>query len=144
MLRACACLPSVLLASGCSPGDDTRGARVAPPETIVVDGRTVDVASLTEAVAGLCQARREAATDARVAKSTYDRRSHHAIDTITQLLQPSYAPLAGSIRRAAERVQGDAATEPVESSLADDLGRLTEFTREGLARLGVTTRACQA
>ena len=134
---------AVLLTSGCSAGDDSRGAPVElPPNTIVVGDRTMDVARLTEAVDGLCQARREAATDPAMARSTYDRRSRVTIDEIFQILQPSYAILAGSLSTTAERVVSDAATGPEKSSLADDLGHLAAFTRQGLAQLGITTAAC--
>lgn len=138
------CLLSVLLTSGCSAADDDPGARFEQPDTIVIDGRTVDIAPLTEAVHALCQAHREAATDPARAKSTYDLRSRETLDAIVQILQPSNALLAGSMRATMERVQRDPATEPPTSSLADDLGRLGAFTREGLARLGVATAPCGA
>lgn len=144
MLRACACVVSVLLTSGCSSGTRPGEVSAAQPETIVISGRTMEVARLTEAVSGLCQARREAATDPAMAKTTYDRRSRDTIDAIAQVLEPSYSVLAGSLRATMQRLQSDSATEPAQSSLLDDLGRLAAFTREGLAQVGITTEACAA
>ena len=140
--RVCACLLPLALASGCSPGDDARGARGHAPTTIVVDGETIEVALLTEAVAGLCQARQEAATDARAAKASYERRSQHGVATVGRLLQRSYALLASSVTAEVERVETDLAGDPAGASVVDDLARLTELVREGIARLGITTAAC--
>ena len=64
-----ACLLPVALGSGCSPGDDDRGAWSRAPTTIVADGQTIAVAPLIEALAGLCQARLVAATDPPAAKA---------------------------------------------------------------------------
>jgi hypothetical protein len=141
-LRPCACLLTALLASGCASGNGRRQSSPDPPATILLDGRTIDVTSLTEAVSALCQARREAETDPGMARRTYDRQSHDAVEAITEMLEPSYALLAGSLKATLERVGSAAATEPGKSSLADDLGRLAALTREGLARLGITTAAC--
>lgn len=102
----------------------------------------MEVARLTDAVAGLCQARRQAATDPRAAKATYDRLSRYGVDTTVRLLQPSYSLTAAAVTKAAERVRADLATEPANPTLADDLGRLTEELRRGLARLGITTMTC--
>lgn len=134
--RVCACLVPLALASGCSPGDDVRGARDSAPVTIVVDGETIDVGIVVEAVAGLCQARQEAATDTRTAKATYDRRSTHGVATVVRVLQRSYAILASSVAEAVQRV------EAAGVSVVDDLARLTELVREGVARLGIATAAC--
>ena len=139
--RVCACLLPLALASGCSPGDDVRGARGQAPATIVVDGETIEVAPLTEAVAGLCQARQEAATDARSAKASYER-SRDGVATVGRLLQRSYAVLASSVTASAERVETDLAADPAGASVVDGLARLTELVREGIARLGITTDAC--
>lgn len=133
----CACLLSLALASGCSPGDDVRGARDPAPATIVVDGETIDVGILVEAVAGLCQARQEAVTDTRTAKATYDRRSKQGVATVARVLQRSSAILASSVAEAVQRVEAAGA------SIADDLARLTELVREGMARLGITTAPCE-
>ena len=138
-----ACLLEVALASGCSPVDDGGGGvRSTTPTTIVADGQTIDVAPLTEALAGLCQARLEAVTDAPAAKATYDRRSEPGVDTVVRLLQRSYAVLASSMVTVVERVEADAALNAVPPSLPDDLARLTEIMRQGLASLGVATAAC--
>ena len=134
--RVCACLLPLALASGCSPGDDVRGARDPAPVTIVVDGETIDVGTLVEAVAGLCEARQEAATDTRTAKATYDGRSKHGVATVARVLQRSYATVASSVVEALQRV------EAAGPSIADDLARLTELVRDGMARLGITTAPC--
>lgn len=138
----CACLLLLALASGCSPGDDTRGARGQAAPTIVADGQTIDLRPLTEAVAGLCQARQEAATDARTAKASYERRSRDGVATVGRVLQRSNAVLASSMTAAVERVEAGLAADPAGASAVDDLARLTELVREGLARLGITTAAC--
>ena len=140
--RVCACLLPLALASGCSPGDDVRGARGQAPATIVVDGETIDVSSLTEAVAGLCQARHEAGTDARSAKASYERRSRDGVATVGRLLQRSYAVLASSLTASAEHVEADLAADPAGASVVDSLARLTELVREGIAHLGIATDAC--
>jgi hypothetical protein len=140
--RVCACLLPLALASGCSRGDDTRGARGQAPVTIVVDGETVDVRLLREAVAGLCQARQEAATDARAAKATYDRRSKHGVATVARVLGRSYALLASSIAGAVERAEAGLAADPATASVTEELAHSAELLREGVARLGITTAAC--
>lgn len=141
MLRGSLCLLAVLT-SGCSSVDGDRGTRVEQSATMVIDGRTIDIARLSEAVRALCQARREAATDPLMARSTYDRRSRESVEAIIQILAPSHAPLAASMRAAMDRLQRDPVTGPAKSSLADDLGRLAASTREGLARIGVETAPC--
>lgn len=110
--------------------------------TIVVDGETVDVRLLMEAVAGLCQARQEAATDARTAKAGFERRSRDGVAAVGRVLQRSNAILASSMTAAVERVEAGLAADPPGGSVVDDLARLTELVREGLARLGITTAAC--
>ena len=140
--RVCACLLPLALASGCSPGDDTRGARGQAPVTIVFDGETIDVRLLMEAVAGLCQARQEAATDTGTARATFDRRSRHGVATVTRVLRRSNAVLASSIAGAVERVEAGLAADPASASVTEELARSTELVREGVARLGVTTAAC--
>ncbi len=142
MRRAGACLLPVVLAFSCSGRDDAPPAEAHAPTTIVVDQQTIEVAPLTEAVAGLCQARVEAANDTRAATTTYDRRSRPGIDTTVRLLQPSNARLASSLVAAIERVEADLAAGPASPALASDLARLTELLREGLARLGLPTPAC--
>ena len=130
------------LAMACSSGEGGRPAPSRVATTIMVDGQTIEVAPLIEAVGGLCQARREAA-EAGQAKATYERRSRPGIDVAAQVLPRSNARLASSLTAAAERVQLGLAGDPVMPSLGDDLARLTELMREGLARLGVTTPACE-
>ncbi len=143
MVRVGALLAPLVLAFGCSPRDEhPPPAQAHPPTTIVVDDQTIDVAPLTEAVAGLCQAREEAATDTRAATTTYDRRSRQGIDTTARVLQRSNARLASSMVTAVDRVQADLAAGPGNRALGQDLARLTELMREGLARLGISTSAC--
>lgn len=145
MLRGSAGLLAVFLVAGCSWGDGRAsfgrsGSRA--PATIAVGGETVEVARLTEAVSGLCQARQQAATDPRAAKATYDRRSRYGVDTMARLLPPSDAATAAALTKAAEQVQADLAPAPASATLTDGLGRLTEELRRGLARLGIATGAC--
>ncbi len=137
-----ALLLPLALASGCSAGGHDAQPPPQPPVTIVVDGETVEVAPLFEAVSGLCQARQEARTDGRAAMGTYARRSRFGVDTTTRILERSNAFLAGAMTSAVARVQAGLAADPVQPSVEGDLARLTELMREGLARLGVTTSAC--
>ena len=58
-------------------------------------------------------------------------------------LQRSYTVLASSMAAVVERIQPEAAATPAPPSLPDDLARLSELMREGLARLGVSTAACE-
>jgi hypothetical protein len=104
-------------------------------------GEAVDVAQLAEAVAGLCQARNEAATDPEAAKTVYGRRSQHGINMTVRALQPSNSLLASSITKAVEQVQPDGAT--MNAFFADNLARLGALVREGLARLGVPSAPCE-
>lgn len=133
-------MPLALVA--CTSSEGERPAATQPPTTVVVDGQTIEVAPLIEAVDGLCQAREEAAEAGR-ARATYDRRSRPGIDTAAQVLRRSNAGLASSLTTAVERVQSGLAAGSAMASLGDDLARLTELMREGLARLGVTTSACE-
>lgn len=100
-------------------------------------------APLIDAVAGLCQARDQLRTDPRAAKATYDRRSRDGVHTTARTLQDSYSLLATDMSRAAELVEADLANEPQGASLSDNLARLTATMREGLARLGIPTDACE-
>lgn len=139
--RIWACLLSAALAAGCSPREDSSAsiarATETTPDTIVFDGRTIDVSRLREAVAGLCQASQQAETDPAAAQATYDRRAQDGVDVTVEILRSSYSIVASSMTETAERVQaGDGA-------LADDLAALAQLTREGLARLGVTTSPCE-
>lgn len=130
------------LAVACTSGGSGQAAPTRAPTTIVVDGQTIEVGPMIEAVAGLCQARQEAA-DAGLARATYDQRSRSGIDAAAQILRRSNAILAASLTTAGQRVEAGLAAGSATPSLGDDLARLTELMREGLARLGVTTRPCE-
>ena len=112
------------------------------PTTIVVNGQSIEVGPLTEAVEGLCQARRQAATDVGAARTTFDQRSRPGIDTTTRILQPSYSRLVSSMVTAVDRVHAGGSPGPDDASLGSDLGRILELMRESLAVLGVSTPAC--
>lgn len=139
--RIWACVLPVALAAGCSPRDDSSAsiarATKRTPTTIVVDGQTVDVDQLRAALTGLCQAGREAATDPKAAKATYDRRAQDGVDATVRALRSSYSIVASSMTETVERVEAG------DTTLADNLTRLAQLTREGLARLGVTTSPCE-
>ena len=136
-------LVAIALAAGCSSREHSSAAITRAiertPATIVVDGQTIEVAPLREALNGLCQARHEAATDPRTAKAIYDRRAQVGVDAAVRILRRSYSVVASSMAAAVGRI--DAAPADV-ATLADDLARLAQLTRDGLARLGVTTSPC--
>jgi hypothetical protein len=132
----------VALAVACTSSEGERPTPTRARTTVVVDGQDIEVAPLIEAINGLCQAREEAAEAGR-ARATYERRSRPGIDTAAQVLRRSNAGLASSLTTAVERVQLGLAAGSGVASLGDDLARLTELMREGLARLGITTSACE-
>ena len=133
------------VATACSSGDAGRAGRAQgeePPVTVVVDGRVLETARLVDAVSGLCQAGREAASDPRAAKATYDRRAHEGLVATVAALRSSYSLLASRLTEAAEAFEGKAASDP-SPSVAEDLARVGAVMREGLAALGVATEPCQ-
>jgi len=111
--------------------------------TLTVDGQAVEVDRLTGAVAGLCLAREQASKDVRAAKATYEQRSRDGIETATRALRPSYSRAASTVAEAAADVEADLAADPPRASLGLNLGVLAERTREGLARLGISTSDCK-
>lgn len=133
-----ACLLVAVPSAGCSRG----GGGHPGPKTVAVDGQEMETGRPADAVAGLCLARQQASTDPRAARATYDSRSRLVVAETARALQPSYSLHASAMVEAAGVVEGDTATDPPSATLAADLARLTEVTREGLARLGIVTPPC--
>ena len=132
------CLLVLVVMAGCSRGDrDPPG-----PRTVAVDAEEVESNGLAAAVAGLCLAREQASGDARAAKATYERRSRVGVDATARALQDSYSIAASAVADASQVVEADFAADPPRPTLAVNLARLTEVTREGLALLGISTPAC--
>jgi len=140
--RVWACLLSAVLWAGCAQGDETPTANSSssPPATVTIDGNALDV---NELVAGLCLARLQASTDPGAAEATYNQRSRNGVAIVASALKGSNSILASSLAEAAAGVEADLGTDPPRPTLDLNLGRLTEMTREGLARLAIRTSACE-
>ena len=128
-------LPGLLaltLTTGCS---NDKGPRAG-------DAQSVD-SGLADAVAGLCQARREAERDPPMAKATFERRAQEPARATADALAPSYSILASRITETLAEIEGAAAAVPPSPAFPHELATLIELLREGLARLGIRTAPCQ-
>lgn len=113
------------------------------PKTVTVDGAAVESKGLASAVSGLCRAREQVPTDPRAAKATYEKQSRPAIADAGRALRPSYSVAAEALAQATADVDADVSVDPPRPTLAPNLSRLIEVARQGLARLGIATPACE-
>lgn len=118
------------------------GASKGAERTIDVGGEKVAVAPLTDAAAGLCQARRQAATDAVAARASFYDRAHEPLHTVARALEPIDRAQAAAVLEAKEKVEADLAAPPSDAALAADLGRLADAYRAGLGRLAISVPPC--
>jgi hypothetical protein len=147
--RLSACVLLALVCAGCSRGEGSaaigRSGSASAPVSAPVNGDLAEAVdgNLAEAVAGLCLARQQASTDVPAAKATYEKRSRQGVETTIGDLRPSYSILASRMSEATSAVEADLATDPPPPSLGTNLASLLELTREGAARLGTATSACE-
>lgn len=99
--------------------------------------------NLAGAVSGLCLAHRQASTDPRAAKATYHGRARNGVEVTARALQGSYSILASRLAEAAAAVEADLVPDPPRPSLGVSIAGLIERMREGVARLGIPTPACE-
>ncbi len=127
----------VLLAGGCGGAD-------GPPTSVEVGDEEVPATRLAEALQGVCLARSQAAAgNAEAARRTFFDRSHDALHVLALALEPVDRAKAGELLLAKQLVESDLQATPVRSALAQDIRRLAEVTRAGLARLDISTPPCE-
>lgn len=137
-MAAAAVVGLVALGAGCS--GSSPGSSPSPGRTIVDGKDTVPVARLVDAAAGLCQARKVAATDPVAARAAFFDRSHEALHIVARVLEPVDRPLAAQLLEAKQKVEAELDAGP--PSLAGDLGRLSDVYRAGLGRLAIESSPC--
>ena len=128
MLRRAAALALVVLAA-CSHSGSGR--------TISVAGQPVAVAGLVDAHAGLCQA----AADLPMARELFYDRSHQALHTVARALEDVDRAQAAALLEAMQKVEAEIDARP--PGLHDDLLRLADVDRTGLARLAIDVAPCE-
>ncbi|MDP8938026.1 MAG: hypothetical protein M3O23_09925 [Actinomycetota bacterium] len=130
-------LALAVLGAGCG-GDD------GPVTAVEVGEEKVPATRLADALQGVCQARAHAAVgDVEQARRTFFDRSHDTLHVLALALEPVDRAKAGELLLAKQLVEADLESTPVREGLARDLGRLGEVTRSALARLEISTPACE-
>ena len=107
------------------------------------DSPSSDDRRLTEVVAAVCDAARQAAGDVAAARTTFAGRAHDGLHDIARELEEVDRALAARLLEAKAAVEGDFNASPPPASVVDDLTRLADRAREGLARLAVEAPPCQ-
>ncbi len=126
-----------LFGAACGGDDD-------PPTSVKVGDEDVPATRLAEALQGVCLARTQAAAaDVEAARQTFFDRSHDTLHVLALALEAVDRAKAGELLLAKQLVESDLESNPVRTSLAQDLGRLGEVTRSGLARLEISTAPCE-
>lgn len=125
----------VLAAAACGTGSNsaTSGGRSAARRT---------PASFTGVVAGLCDAQRQATSDAAASRATFFDRAHERLHEIARRLEDVDRTQAGAVLVTMQRAEADMAPGGDTTKLAPDLGALVDATRAGVHRLGFTAPAC--
>jgi hypothetical protein len=123
----------VAVAGGCATGRSN-------PAAVVVGGQRVPVSQFTEAVAGLCQARRQAPSDSDSARRTFYDRSHATLHLIARALDDVDRAQEAQLLEAKNKVEST--LDPPGPHLTDDLLRLADVYRASLGRLAITAPPC--
>lgn len=127
--------------AGCGGSGGSAKAPTGPPTSTTAS--TLDVATMTAAVGGLCTARAQADTDVKSVRATFYDRSHEALHTIARALEPVDRVVAARLLEAKQAVEADVNAQPPRATVAADLDRLLDVTRQGLARLSITAPRCR-
>lgn len=136
MTRRALVMVAALAVAACGNGGSASTASSTTSSSLPAPG-------LVAAVEGLCAARAEADADVYSVSGTFYDRSHEALHTIARALEPVDRPLAARLLEAKEAVEADVSTRPPKPATAADLDHLIDVTRQGLARLSVTTPPCR-
>jgi len=130
-------LAVALVAAGCT-GDDRS------PTSIEVGDEDVPATRLADALQGVCLARAQAlAGNSLAAQETFFDRSHDTLHVLALALEGVDRAKAGELLLAKQLVESDLESGATRAALAQDLGRLAEVTRSGLARLDISTPPCE-
>lgn len=137
-------LGGVLLALALTVGGAACGDDDGPPTTVRAGEEDVPATRLADALQGVCQARLQAvAGNDQSARSTFLDRSHDTLHLLAVALEAVDRQKAGEVLLAKQLVEADLDATPVRPKLVQDLGRLAEVTRSGLARLEISTPPCE-
>ena len=140
-----AAVVSVAVALSTGSCRDSGGGSEGFGATIVLGGEPapVPVSRLTAAVEGLCTAVGQAPDVPRAAETTFFDDSHATLHVIARALEDVDRPAAAALLEAKQRVEADFSGGLASGGrVADDLRILVDATRAGLARLEVSTAAC--
>ena len=134
-----AALVVLLALGGGACGDDD-----GPPTSVRVGEEDVPATRLADALQGVCLAQRQAAAgNVEPARQTFFDRSHDTLHVLALALEEVDRAKAGELLLAKQLVESDLESTPVRAALPQDLRRLAEVTRSGLARLEISTPPCQ-
>jgi hypothetical protein len=116
------------------------------PAVVAMAGQTVATSKLQTIAGGVCDAARQASTDADTARQTFFGTSHDGIHLIARGLEVKDRAAAATLLETKQKVEADfAATPPPPGpQIAADLRRLAAVTRASLARFKVSADACPA
>ena len=113
------------------------------PVVVAMAGQTVATAKLLTIAAGVCDAARQAATDAHAAYQTFFGVSHDGIHLIARGLQDNHRAAAATLLEAKVKVEEDFLNpNPPAPQLVADLRRLAAVTRTSLTYFKVQAEAC--
>lgn len=137
-------LGGLFLAVAVAVGGGACGDDDGPQATVTVGEEEVPATRLADSLQGICLARRQAATgNIEPARRTFFDRSHDTLHLLALALEASDRQTAGNLLLAKQLVEADLEATPVRTALTQDLGRLAEVTRSGLARLEISTPPCE-
>ena len=120
------------------------GGDEGPPTSVRVGDDDVPATRLADSLQGICLSRRQAAAgDVDAAGRTFFDRSHDTLHLLALALEDVDRAKAGELLLAKQLVESDLESTPVREALPQDLRRLAEVTRSGLARLEISTPPCE-
>jgi hypothetical protein len=131
---ATAALLLLIVSCGSSGGDASA--------IVGVNGVRVPAPQLVTAMAGLCTARTQAATQPDAAKATFFDNSHQAIHDIAAALERTDRSASSTLLVAKQKVEADLDATPPGSSLVADLDGLASVTHDSLDRLHIAAAPC--
>ena len=132
-------LVGALAMTGGACGDDD-----GPPTSVKVGDEEVPATRLADAFQGICLARRQAgAGNPQSARTTFFDRSHDTLHVLALAWEDVDRQKAGELLLAKQLVEADLEATPVRANLVQDLKRLADVTRSGLARLEISTPPCE-
>ncbi|MBW3595284.1 MAG: hypothetical protein KY391_06860 [Actinobacteria bacterium] len=110
--------------------------------TITVQGQEFEEEELQDAVAAICTARNEAATDPEAAQMAFLDRAHLPLHVIAAAVEDEDRALSGDLLEAKQAVEEEFAGTADPEDLVDQLEELLEVTVEALQVLEIPASTC--